>query len=70
MSGDLVRPIEVAVATGAGCYLVVSERAKSRGEVRAFVDWILAESKKFNAELDTWLERSGALPAQRQSKKL
>ena len=70
MSGDLIRPLEVAVATGAGCYLVVSERAKSRGEVRAFVDWLLAESKKFNTELDAWLKRSGALPAKRHSKKL
>ena len=70
MSGDLVRPIDVAVATGAGCYLVVAERAKSRSEVRAFVEWILAESKKFNAELDAWLKRSGVLPAKRPSKKL
>ncbi len=62
MSGDLIRPIDVAVSTGAGCYLVVSERAHTRSEVRAFIEWLLAEAKKFNAELDAWLARSGALP--------
>ena len=69
MSGGLVRPIEVSAATGAGSYLVVSERAKARSEVRAFVDWLLAETKKFNAELDAWLKRSGVVPARRQGKK-
>lgn len=69
MSGDLVRPLEAAVATGAGCYLVVSERAKGRSEVRAFVDWLLAETKKFNAELDAWFKRSGTVPAKRASRK-
>ncbi len=69
MSGDLVRPIDIAVATGAGCYLVVSERARARSEVRAFVDWLLAETKKFNTELDAWLKRSGAAPAKRQSRR-
>ena len=69
MSGDLVRPIDIAVATGAGCYLVVSERARARSEVRAFVDWLLAETKKFNTELDAWFKRSGAVPAKRHSRK-
>ncbi len=69
MSGDLIRPLDVAVATGAGCYLVVSERARARSEVRAFVDWLLAETSKFNAELEAWLKRSGAAPAKRQSRK-
>ena len=69
MSGDLVRPIDIAVATGAGCYLVVSERARARSEVRAFVDWLLAETKKFNTELDAWLKRSGVATAKRQARK-
>jgi len=69
MSGDLVRPLDVAVATGAGCYMVVSERSMARSEVRAFVDWLLAETRKFNAELDAWLKRSGAVPAKRSSRK-
>ena len=62
-------PVGEAVATGAGCYLVVSERARARSEVRAFVEWLLAETKKFNTELDAWLKRSGAAPAKRQSRK-
>ena len=69
MSGDLVRPLDVAVATGAGCYMVVSERSMARSEVRAFVDWLLAETRKFNGELDAWLKRSGAVPAKRSSRK-
>jgi LysR family transcriptional regulator, glycine cleavage system transcriptional activator len=69
MSGGLIRPLDVAVATGAGCYMVVSERARGRSEVRAFVDWLLAETKRFNAELDAWLKRSGATPARRQNRK-
>jgi LysR family transcriptional regulator, glycine cleavage system transcriptional activator len=69
MAGDLVRPLDVAVATGAGCYLVVSERARARSEVRAFVDWLLAETSKFNTELGAWLKRSGAAPARRPSRK-
>ena len=69
MSGDLIRPIDVAVATGGGCYLVVSERARARSEVRAFIDWLLAEASKFNGELDAWLKRSGTLPAKRPSRK-
>ena len=69
MSGDLIRPLEVAVATGAGSYLVVSERARARSEVRAFVDWLLAEAARFNAELDAWLKRSGALPAKRPGRR-
>ena len=55
-------PLDVAVATGAGCYMVVSERSMARSEVRAFVDWLLAKPAKFNAELDGWLKRSGAVP--------
>ena len=69
MSGDLIRPLDVAVATGAGCYLVVSERARARSEVRAFVDWLLVETTKFNAALDDWLQRSGAAPSKRLSRK-
>ena len=69
MSGDLVRPIDIAVATGAGCYMVVSERARGRSEVRAFVEWLLAETKKFNTELDAWLKRSGMVPARRAARK-
>ena len=69
MAGDLIRPLDVAVATGAGCYLVVSERARARSEVRAFVGWLLAETQRFNADLDAWIKRSGALPAKRQSRK-
>jgi LysR family transcriptional regulator, glycine cleavage system transcriptional activator len=69
MAGDLIRPLDVAVATGAGCYLLVSERARARGEVRAFVEWLLAETSKFNAELGAWLSRTGAAPAWRQHRK-
>ncbi|MEO7255627.1 MAG: LysR substrate-binding domain-containing protein [Casimicrobium sp.] len=69
MAGDLIRPIEVSAATGGGSYLIVSERAKSRSEVRAFVEWLLAEAKKFNAELDAWMKRSGVVPAKRQTRK-
>jgi hypothetical protein len=45
MSGDLVRPIDIA-ATGSGCYRSV-ERSKARSEVRAFVE--MAAETKFNA---------------------
>ena len=69
MSGDLIRPIDMAVATGAGCYMVVSERARARSEVRAFIEWVLAEAKKFNAELEAWLKRSDAVPPNRATKK-
>ena len=69
MAGDLIRPIEVSAATGGGSYLVVSERSRSRSEVRAFVEWLLAEAKKFNAELDAWMKRSGVVPTKRQSRK-
>ena len=69
MSGDLIRPIDMAVATGAGCYMVVSERARARGEVRAFIEWVLAEAKKFNAELEAWLKRSDAVPPNRATEK-
>ena len=69
MSGDLIRPIDMAVATGAGCYLVVSERARGRSEVRAFIEWLLAETKKFNGELDVWLKRRNAAPTRRVTKR-
>lgn len=69
MSGSLVRPLDVAAATGAGCYLVVAERSLARGEVRAFVDWLLDEAKRFNARLDAWLRHSGTLPTRRPARR-
>lgn len=65
MSGGLVRPLDIAVASGAGCYLMVADRARGRSEVKAFVEWLLAEAKRFNAALDAWIARSGAAPARR-----
>jgi len=69
MSGDLVRPVDISVATGAGCYLVVAERARGRSEVNAFVEWLLAETRKFNGELEAWLKRAGTFPTRRSSKR-
>jgi LysR family transcriptional regulator, glycine cleavage system transcriptional activator len=65
MTGELVRPIDASVATGAGCFLVVSERGKSRAEVRAFVEWLRAEVATFNAQVNAWLLKRGAAPKKR-----
>jgi LysR family transcriptional regulator, glycine cleavage system transcriptional activator len=65
MTGELVRPIDASVATGAGCFLVVSERGKSRAEVRAFVEWLRVEVKTFTAQVNDWLQKRGATPKKR-----
>jgi LysR family transcriptional regulator, glycine cleavage system transcriptional activator len=62
MTGELVRPFDVSVSTGAGCYLVVSSRVAQRPEARAFVDWLRDEVAKFNRELSAWLARTGSAP--------
>jgi LysR family transcriptional regulator, glycine cleavage system transcriptional activator len=62
MNGELVRPFDVSVSTGAGCYLVVSSRHAQRPETRAFLDWLRREVATFNRELSAWLARSGAEP--------
>ncbi len=59
MNGELVRPFEVSVSTGAGCYLVVSPRVAQRPEAAAFLEWLRHEVKKFNRELSAWLARTG-----------
>jgi LysR family transcriptional regulator, glycine cleavage system transcriptional activator len=64
MTGELVRPFDVSVATGAGCYLVVSPRVAQRPEARAFLDWLRREVMEFNRELSAWLARSGTQPVQ------
>jgi DNA-binding transcriptional LysR family regulator len=62
MNGELVRPFDVSVSTGAGCYLVVSPRVAQRSEARAFLDWLRKEVASFNRELVDWLARTGAVP--------
>jgi LysR family transcriptional regulator, glycine cleavage system transcriptional activator len=59
MNGELVRPFDVSVSTGAGCYLVVSPRVAQRAEARAFLEWLRDEVAKFNRELSAWLARTG-----------
>lgn len=66
MKGELVRPFDVAVSTGAGCFLVVSPRVAERAEAKFFVEWLRNEAQKFNRELSEWFKRtneSSALPA-------
>ncbi len=58
MSGELVRALDASVSSGAGCYLVVSERAAERPDARAFVAWLREEAAKFNRELSAWFARS------------
>ncbi len=60
MSGELVRPFDVAVRSNSGCFLIVSPRGARRPEVRAFVDWLRQEIAKFNAAHSQWLECCGA----------
>ncbi|TAG04157.1 MAG: LysR family transcriptional regulator [Burkholderiales bacterium] len=67
MTGELVRPIDVSVSTGAGCFLVVSERGQSRAEVRAFVAWLREEVVRFNEQLAVWFKARGVSPKRRQS---
>ncbi len=62
MNGELVRPFDVSVSTGAGCYLVVSPRVAQRLEAHAFALWLRAEVAKFNRELSAWLARTGSAP--------
>jgi LysR family transcriptional regulator, glycine cleavage system transcriptional activator len=62
MTGELVRPFDGSVSTGAGCYLVVSPRVTQRPEARAFLDWLRNEVASFNRELSDWLARTGAVP--------
>lgn len=74
MKGELVRPFDVAVSTGAGCFLVVSPRVAERPEAKFFVEWLRAEAQKFNRELSNWFARtheapkasSGAKPASKK----
>ncbi|MGL5001592.1 MAG: LysR substrate-binding domain-containing protein, partial [Casimicrobium sp.] len=62
MNGQVVRALDVSVASATGCYLVVSPRGAARPEVRAFVDWLRAEVQKFSQELSAWLARTGNAP--------
>jgi LysR family transcriptional regulator, glycine cleavage system transcriptional activator len=62
MNGELVRPFDVSVSTGAGCYLVVSPRVAQRPEAKAFLEWLRKETATFNRELSAWLQRSGGTP--------
>lgn len=62
MNGELVRPFDVSVSTGAGCYLVVSPRVAGRPVASAFAVWLRAEAAKFNRELSAWLARTGSAP--------
>jgi LysR family transcriptional regulator, glycine cleavage system transcriptional activator len=58
MKGELVRPFDVAVSTGAGCFLVVSPRVAERAEAKFFVEWLRSEAQKFNRELSEWFKRT------------
>jgi LysR family transcriptional regulator, glycine cleavage system transcriptional activator len=62
MNGELVRPFDGSVATGAGCFLVLSPRVAQRPEARAFVAWLRNEVASFNRELSEWFVRTGTLP--------
>lgn len=62
MNGELVRPFDVSVSTGAGCFLVVSSRVSQRPEARAFLSWLRAEVGTFNRELSQWLSRTETVP--------
>ncbi len=66
MNGELVRPIDVSLSTGAGCFLLVSERGQARAEVRAFVAWLREEVVRFNEQLAVWFKASGVAPKRRQ----
>lgn len=68
MKGELVRPFDVSVASGSGCYLVVSPRGAQRPEVRAFIEWLRKEVAMFNDELAAWLKKTGAAPAKKSKR--
>jgi LysR family transcriptional regulator, glycine cleavage system transcriptional activator len=68
MSGQLVRPFDVSMASGSGCYLIVSPRGARRPDVQLFIEWLRAEVAKFNGEFAAWLKKTGAAPA-RKSKR-
>jgi LysR family transcriptional regulator, glycine cleavage system transcriptional activator len=68
MSGQLVRPFDVSMASGSGCYLIVSPRGARRPDVQLFIEWLRAEVAKFNEEFAAWLKKTGAAPA-RKSKR-
>jgi LysR family transcriptional regulator, glycine cleavage system transcriptional activator len=55
LTGDLVTPFPTRIVSGAGCYLIVAERARERVAVRAFAAWITAEAQRFRATLGDWL---------------
>jgi LysR family transcriptional regulator, glycine cleavage system transcriptional activator len=73
MKGELVRPFDVAVSTGAGCFLIVSPRVSERPEAKLFAEWVRTEAQKFNRELSRWFSRtkhgSSATPTKRATKK-
>ena len=55
--GDLVRLFDVAVPTRYAYYIVYTERAFEKPQVRAFRDWLVAEAKEFSAQAE-WPECS------------
>ncbi len=55
LTGDLISPFATRVVSGAGCYLLVAERARERAAVRAFAAWITAEAQRFRSTLGAWL---------------
>jgi LysR family transcriptional regulator, glycine cleavage system transcriptional activator len=66
MSGNLVRAFDASVSPASGCYLITSKHTRSRPDVRAFTEWIVAEAEVFNAHLEAWLHPSGEMKKPRR----
>jgi len=56
--GDLVRLFDVAVPTRYSYYIVYTEQAIQKPQVRAFRDWLVAEAEEFRKQAE-WPETSG-----------
>jgi LysR family transcriptional regulator, glycine cleavage system transcriptional activator len=68
LEGDLISPLPVRVATGAGCYLLIAQHARKRAAVLQFVEWITQESARFREQLSTWLEKRPELGRAHQTR--
>lgn len=56
--GDLVRLFDVAVPTRYSYYIVYTEQAIQKPQVRAFRDWLVTEAEEFRKQAE-WPETSG-----------
>lgn len=66
MSGNLVRAFDASVSPNSACYLIISKHTRSRPDVRAFAEWIVAEAAVFNARLEAWLHPTAVKRAPRR----